>query len=218
VRRGAAVATVFAVLFAALAGIARGDGDPASDYLLTQPAFVPFTAPSPALRAQLTALAAASAKQGYPVRVAVIQSKNDLGTIPQLLGKPGVYARFLGAELRFAYRGRLLVVMRQGYGFTRNGNPDHQGIRTLAGVPKPAGNSSDQLTQAAITALRRVAAGAGHPLPAKVASVTPSTGGGGGGSGGSSVEIVGGVVVLALLGVAGLLFFARRPAAGAGDS
>jgi hypothetical protein len=163
----------------------------------------------------LTALAAASAKQGYPVRVAVIQSKNDLGAIPQLLGKPGEYARFLGAELRFAYRGRLLVVMQQGYGFTRNGNPDHQGIRTLAAVPKPAGNSSDQLTQAAITALRRVAAGAGHPLPAKVASVTPSTGGG---SGDSTVEIVGGVVVLALLAVAGLLFFARRPAAGAGDS
>jgi hypothetical protein len=217
VRRGTAIAAVLAVLFAALAGIARGDGDPASDYLLTQPAFVPFNAPSPALRAQLTGLAAASAKQGYPVRVAVIQSKNDLGAIPQLLGKPGEYARFLGAELRFAYRGRLLVVMQQGYGFTKNGNPDHQGIRTLAGVPKPAGNSSDQLTQAAITALRRVAAGAGHPLPANVAAVTPSTGGGGG-SGISTVEIAGGVVVLSLLAAGALLFFARRSAAGAGDS
>jgi hypothetical protein len=211
------MATVVAVLFAALAGIARGDGDPASDYLLTQPAFVPFNPPSPALRAELTGLAAASAKRGYPVRVAVIQSKRDLGAIPQLLGKPGVYARFLGAELRFAYRGRLLVVMQQGYGFTKNGNPDQQGMRTLAGVPKPAGNSSDQLTQAAITALRRVAAGAGHPLPANVAEVTPSTGGGGG-SGISTVEIAAGVVVLALIAVGLLLFLARRSGTGAGAS
>jgi hypothetical protein len=211
------MATVLAMLFAAAAVVADGDGDPASDYLLTQPVFVPFNSPSPALRAELTGLAAASARRGYPVRVAVIQSKRDLGAVPQLLGKPGEYARFLGAELRFAYRGRLLVVMKQGYGFTKNGDPDRQGMRALAGAPKPAGNSSDQLTQAAITALRRVAAGAGHPLPADVAAVTPSTGGGGG-SGISTVEIAAGVVVLALIAVGLLFVFARRPGAGAGAS
>ncbi|HEU0193171.1 MAG TPA: hypothetical protein VFQ71_03175 [Gaiellales bacterium] len=213
--RWAAVALAVAGLCAATSGVARGDGDPASDYLLTQPVFVPYNAPSPALRGELTALAKASARKGYPVRVAVIQSKRDLGAIPQLLGKPGEYARFLGAELRFAYRGRLLVVMQQGYGFTKNGNPDHQGLRTLANVPGPAGNSSDQLTQAAIVALRRVAAGAGHPLPARVAVVAPSTGGG---SGSSTVEIAGGVVVVALLACGLLLFFARRSATGGTDS
>jgi len=108
--------------------------------------------------------------------------------------------------------------MKQGYGFTKNSKPDQQGMRTLAGVPKPAGNSSDQLTRAAIVALRRVAAGAGHPLPAKVAAVTPPTGGGGGGSGRSTVEIAGGVVILALLACGLLLFFARRSATGGVDS
>jgi len=215
--RWAAIAVAVAALYAVTAGSALGDGDPASDYLLTQPVFVPFNSPSPALHAQLIGLAKASAQKGYPVRVAVIQSKRDLGAIPQLLGKPDVYARFLGAEIAFAYRGRLLVVMKQGYGFTKNSKPDQQGMRTLAGVPKPAGNSSDQLTRAAIVALRRVAAGAGHPLPAKVAAVTPPTGGGGG-SGSSTVEIAGGVVILALLACGLLLFFARRSATGGVDS
>ena len=81
----------------------------------------------------------------------MIQSKLDLGAIPQLLGKPRTYARFLGAELRFAYRGQLLTAMHNGYGLTRNGNPVPGADKILSGIPLPKGNTPDELTQAAIT-------------------------------------------------------------------
>ena len=143
---------------------AYADGDPASDFLVSQRVFVPFNAPRPQLKQELIALAIEAKRAGFPIRVAVIQAKADLGAIPQLYGKPETYARFLGAELRWIYTNRLLVVMRQGYGYTRRSAD--QGLCRLAGVAAAAsGNSPDQLTQAAITAVRRLATAAGHPLP-----------------------------------------------------
>ena len=142
------------------------DGDPASDYLLFQPVFTPVHPPSATLKQRLVALADAAKKQGFPIRVAVIQAPIDLGAVPQLLGRPATYARFLGAELRFAYRGRLLVVMQQGYGYTQKGKPVPGGAKLLRSIAKPPGNTPDQLTAAAIVALRRVSAASGHTLPA----------------------------------------------------
>jgi hypothetical protein len=56
--------------------------------------------------------------------------------------------------------------MEQGYGYTRGGHPIAGAARAVAALPHPAGNSADELTRAAIMALRRLAADAGHPLPA----------------------------------------------------
>ena len=195
---------------AASGGAAHADGDPASDWLLTQPVFVPFDAPSPALKAELIATAKAAKARGYPVRVAVIQAPTDLGAIPQLLGKPSIYARFLGAELRFAYRGRLLVVMQDGYGFTENGKPEPQGMKALANLPKPAGNTPDDLTRSAITALHTVAAAAGHPLPKHIAVVEPGSASGGTSfvSAHRTAIVAGAVVIVALLAAGGVLAFA----------
>ena len=53
---------------------------------------------------------------GLPIKVAIIGNKTDLGAVPQLWAKPQVYARFLGAELRFVYKDTLLIVMPQGFG------------------------------------------------------------------------------------------------------
>ena len=142
------------------------DGDPASDYLLYQPVFTPLHPPSGPVKQRLTALADAAKKDGFPIRVAVIQAPVDLGAVPQLLGRPATYARFLGAELRFAYHGRLLVVMKQGYGYTKDGRPVARAAKLLNSIAKPSGNSPDQLTAAATVALRHVAAASGHPLPA----------------------------------------------------
>ena len=49
---------------------------------------------------------------GYPLRVAVIASPTDLGSITELWRRPASYARFLGQELSLVYlHGTLLVVM-----------------------------------------------------------------------------------------------------------
>jgi hypothetical protein len=154
------------VLLCLTSGVAWADGDPASDYLISQPVFTPVHQPSTTLKQRLFALADAAKKQGFPIRVAVIQAPIDLGAVPQLLGRPATYARFLGAELRFAYRGHLLVVMQQGYGYTQKGKPVPGGARLLRSIAKPPGNTPDQLTAAAILALRRISAASGHTLPA----------------------------------------------------
>ncbi len=142
------------------------DGDPASDYLLYQPVFTPLRPPSAPLKERLTALADAAKRQGFPIRVAVIQAPADLGAVPQLLGHPATYARFLGAELRFAYHGRLLVVMKEGYGYTKDGRPVARATKLISSIAKPRGDSPDQLTAAATVALRRIATASGHHLPA----------------------------------------------------
>jgi hypothetical protein len=227
-RRRTRAGLAIAALLVCVPQAAMGDGDPASDFLLSQPVFVPYSAPSPQLRATLFALAEAAKRAGCQTRVAVIQRKVDLGAIPQLLGKPKTYARFLGAELRFAYRGQLLVVMEQGYGLTRNGAPVPGADRTLAGIPPPAGNSPDQLTTAAIGALRHVCAASGFRLPTNAELARASAG-----SGGASVStftsflsrnrtlLLAGVIVLCGLVAAGSLLIAAggsdRPRRGADE-
>ena len=69
--------------------------------------------------AQLNALLTAAHRDGYLVRVAVIGSRSDLGSVTALWRQPQSYARFLGQELALVFHGPLLVVMPNGYGFVR---------------------------------------------------------------------------------------------------
>ncbi len=114
------IAALIAVCLVAAvaAGSARADGDPASDYLLVQRVFVPYEAATAAKQKRdLTAAVTAANKAGFKIRVAVIESAYDLGSVTALWRKPQTYARFLGAELAFVYSQRLLVVMPNGFGF-----------------------------------------------------------------------------------------------------
>ncbi len=104
--------------------LARADGDPASDYLLTRSTFVPpDLGISTADAARLSATVAAARSRGYPIHVALIGSAYDLGSVVSLDRKPKQYARFLGTELTLVYHGRLLVVMPNGFGVSRAGKP-----------------------------------------------------------------------------------------------
>jgi hypothetical protein len=161
----AVAAAALVALDASVPSSAVADGDPASDFLVGHRVFVPFQDPNPILVQQLTTLVREATRNQFPIKVAVIQARQDLGANPQLLGKPEIYARFLGAELRWRYRNALLVVMVEGYGYTRTGRPVRGSARAVAELPRPAGNSPDDLTRAAIAALRRLAAASGHPLP-----------------------------------------------------
>lgn len=115
-RIGALIAVC--LVAAVTAGSARADGDPASDYLLVQRVFVPYEAATAAKQKHdLMAAVTAANKAGFKIRVAVIESTYDLGSVTVLWRKPQTYARFLGAELAFVYSQRLLVVMPNGFGF-----------------------------------------------------------------------------------------------------
>jgi hypothetical protein len=158
------VVTLVAVtVLAALApAVANADGDPASDYLLVQNVFLPFDVKIPAAKGnQLAQLVANAKRAGFRIRVAVIGTRYDLGSVPVLYGKPQRYAEFLGMEIRFVYHGRLLVVMPNGFGYSVAGKPAPAGA--LAGLAPP-GRDAVRLVDGAMTALRRLAAADGVHL------------------------------------------------------
>jgi hypothetical protein len=100
---------------------ALADGDPASDYLITQQLFVSFKATfSDSNATRLRALLDDSKRKGFPLKVAVIAGRYDLGSVPSLFGKPQQYASFLGQEDYYFFKDELLVVMPQGYGLYKH--------------------------------------------------------------------------------------------------
>ena len=156
----------FALLAASAAGVvppARADGDPASDVLLTQSVFVPYGAPvSPAVVSQLETVVARAKAAGYPIKVAIVRVPYDLGAVTSLYGKPQVYAKFLGRELMFLYRGRLLVVMPQGYGYYDGRRRHGSELRVLRSLG--VGKGPDQIVESAVGAVAGLARAGGHPV------------------------------------------------------
>jgi hypothetical protein len=147
------------------APVARANGDPASDYLLTQSVFLPFTQTIDRNQVKrLDALLKEANTQHYRIRVALILSPSDLGTAFSLFDKPQKYAEFLGLELSYVYRDRLLVVMPKGYGYSVSGDPDSKPAQVLKRLPAPGRNATKEV-EAAIVALQRLAAAEGHKLP-----------------------------------------------------
>jgi hypothetical protein len=163
-----AVSAVAAGMFTATA---RADGDPASDYLLVQKVFFPIDVKfPPAQQAKLSGLVEAANRAGFKIRVALIASRYDMGSVTSLYGKPRMYARFLSTEIAFVYKERLLVVMPDGFGFNRPHHPSAQAYGVLRTIPIRAGNTG--LLGAAQTAVQRLASAAGVKVsaPADVAT------------------------------------------------
>jgi hypothetical protein len=155
-RVGVLAAALVVTLLAPAAG--RADGDPASDYLLVRSVFLPFNSPKSPEADRLTEVVRRANQAGFRIRVALIAHPYDLGTAYALMGKPQLYARFLGEELSFVYHGRLLVTMPDGYGFTlRGGHPDPSAQRVVARLPAPGGQLSGLASGAAV-AVQRLAA------------------------------------------------------------
>jgi cytochrome oxidase Cu insertion factor (SCO1/SenC/PrrC family)/thiol-disulfide isomerase/thioredoxin len=204
-----------AVLAAAVLapGTALADGDPGSDVLLFQPLFLEADAGIPVKeQAQLGALLGAARRAGFPIRVAIVAKRFDLGAVTGLWGKPRSYARFLGLELRQAYSGRLLVVMPNGLGFNWPGHDGAGAEQTLARIKITPGGSG--LAGAAQTAIRSLASAAGVKLPASgpaqpsaqpsSAVPTPAS------TPGSNADTVAAIVAVALAAAAGLALLIRR--------
>jgi hypothetical protein len=197
-----------AAILAQTVGIALGDGDPASDVLLQQDVFLPY---QPQVCKQVkTALETAtrrSSAAGYPVKVAVIGSISDLGSVPQFFGRPSAYADFLGQELSsFSAHIKkrvagvpLLVAMPGGLALTHADPPAKDVVKQIK-VPSDA--DPNALARAAVKAVPEIATAAGHPVqPVKVES---------GCSQKQSTVLLFAIPILLLL-VAGLLVRFRRP-------
>jgi hypothetical protein len=150
-------------LLLVLTASAQADGDPASDVLVFKAYFLPYAPQTPVdAEQQLNVATAAADRAGYPIRVAVISGPADLGIVPQYDGKPTEYAPFLGQELKFAYKGGLLIVMDDGYGLY--GIDDPKVVEALAALPKPASNDPKDLAIAGANAVVALSTAAGKTL------------------------------------------------------
>ena len=154
---------------------ARADGDPASDVLVSQSLYLPADAGVSAQElAQLNGVLGAVQRSGTPVRVAVIPSAYDLGSVDALWLKPKTYARFLGVELSLIYKQALLIVMPNGFGLNWPGHSTATADARLSNIRIGAGpRGFAAATEAAV----RAVAASDH-LP--VGSSRPPDGGGGG--------------------------------------
>jgi hypothetical protein len=195
----AASAAVAALVAARGAPPASADADPASDILLTQNVFLPYAPTvSPGLAKALTTLTGETERAGFPIKVAVIASATDLGGVSGLYGQPARYAPFLASEISFNRKQLVLVVMAAGLGTANVPDPG-----ALNGLQVDSSHGSDGLTRTAITAVVRLANGAGHAVRA------PHVSGGSSSSGVSPLIAFGAPVALVIL-AALLAGLARR--------
>jgi hypothetical protein len=201
-------AFVGALLVALLAAApALADGDPASDYLISQRVFFPYSTTIPRTdQGRLTGIAEGAASKGFPIRVALISSPYDLGSVTVLWRKPRQYAKFLGYELGLVQvHGALLTVMPNGMGFSWGKRNVAPGQALVSGIPVPPGQ--DGLATAAITAVHRLAASYGVRVSA---TATPS---GSHRNRNDRIVLIAAVVAALLFGgVARYLLKAQRPA------
>ncbi|RKQ93746.1 hypothetical protein C8N24_3617 [Solirubrobacter pauli] len=166
------LSALVAVFLSLCGGVAWADGDPASDVLASARVFWPYNLKVPAeSREQLNATVTAVTRNGLPVRVAMVQSEFDLGSVGVLFGHPQDYSQFLAQGLANFNRDWVIVVMPNGYGvyhcvpipevgFCEKALPseaDQKRLRTLAPVSK----SRQDMAAAAEQAVRTFAEGRG---------------------------------------------------------
>ena len=202
--RVATALVTLAALLAVPAG-ALADGDPASDVLLLRDLYLPYSPPpsKPPARA-LQQMLAKLRTEGYPFKLALIETRGDLGAFPELLGKPANYAKLLESEIAFkVHKPRLLVVMQDAGLAGRNLGA--KGDAIIAAIKPDPAQRSDGLVKAATEALGKLAAAGGHPVAVPKIGATSSDQG----SSHTALYIVAAIVVLAGLGLVAVSL--RRP-------
>jgi hypothetical protein len=139
-----------------------GGGDPASDVLTMSRMFLPFHQRVTRQVSGLKVVLRLAARAGYPVRVAVIASKLDLGADPALWRHPQRYAELLGGEISGINRDPILIVMPNGFGLYQPGRTRAASEAQLARTPAPA--KSSNLVVLAAAEIKNLAAASGHPI------------------------------------------------------
>jgi hypothetical protein len=169
------LAAAIAVLCAPAVALAHGD--PASHYLETGSLYPSFEhQPSQNVELQLLGVLGAAKKAGYPIKVSLVTAA-DVADTPEMLNKPQEYAEYVVGALvgsRVPVEAPVVIVTPAGIGVAGPGAAEMPGVAT--------GKTGDALAAAAMTAVRDIAAKAGHPLPANIppaqVAVVPPKGGG----------------------------------------
>jgi hypothetical protein len=173
-------AAIFATAPAAFA-----HGDPSSHFLETGLLY-PAIGDPPTQQTELALLGLlyAARDNGYPIKVTLVANTQDVIEDPSMLNQPQDYADFVAGEVGRGrpLRGPILVVSPMGYGLAGNVPGEGGELRPLdrgesntlvAGLGPVAGEGGEALAVGAQAAVRRLAAGAGHPLPDVVAPAQP---------------------------------------------
>jgi hypothetical protein len=162
------------VLTLVIAPPAFADGDPPSDVLVGQDVYYGWGLD---LRvkaaAQLPAMLTTAREHGFELKVALIANFSDLGLAGMFWQKPGEYVRYLGEELSLVYRGRLLILMRNGYALYYDGKVPGKERRVLSRLGRPG--KTTRFFASAIEAVQQLAAANGVKLA--VPNVKPPAGG-----------------------------------------
>jgi hypothetical protein len=172
-RRSLSSLAVVLAAAAAVAAPAWAHGDPASEYLVDHEVFFPLYAPlGEEEQLKLAALVREANAKGFPIRLALIATRRDLGTEGDAWLKPADYAAALDQDLVYYYRGRLLVAMPNGFGLVYPKHGVASATRLLARIrpgATPAG-----LAAAATTAIERLAAAEGVRVAPPAQVTTPA--------------------------------------------
>lgn len=196
--RGAAWGAAVAAVSLCLPAAAQANGDPASHILPAKRVFTPLGAAVDSGKlGHLDALVEEADEAGFPIRVALILEPTDLGTAFSLYNRPQRYAELLGFELSFIWKGRLLIVMPEGFGYVIDGKPDKSASTLLERLPPP-GRDPTREAEAATRAIQRLSRAAGYTL------VVPS------GSAARDRITIAAAVVLGVAFAGGLLLYRRQ--------
>jgi hypothetical protein len=117
---------------------------------------------------RLTSLLTLSQRAGFPIRVAMINSATDLGTVTQFWGKPagpGDYAYYLRTELQNLYGGQILVVMPNGFGLWGPPHGRDAVSKAELSVRALSPGHGVSLAAAAMAAVPLLAQADGHDIP-----------------------------------------------------
>ena len=178
---------LIAVFVCCFGGVAWADGDPASDVLASARVFWPYNLKVPEdSRARLNETVNTVTRNGLPVRVAMVQSEFDLGSVGVLFGHPQDYSQFLAQGLANFNRDWVVVVMPGGYGVYHcvpiadvgacekalPAEADQKRLRALAPVSK----SGEDMAAAAELAVRTFAEGRGVSADSGTSVVAPVAG------------------------------------------
>jgi hypothetical protein len=158
-RLGIALAVLLVAAISPAVPQASADLDPPSDVLVFDDVYFPNEPKvCSEIKRGLEQLTADAKRQGYPIKVALVQSETDLGGVPQLMGKPQEYVNFLYTEISRQIEGAaVLAVMPGGFGLA----PPKLEAAVLADISVPKDADSNRLARAAIDAIPRLASEGG---------------------------------------------------------
>jgi hypothetical protein len=135
--------------------------------LLQQDVFLPYSPPtSDGVARALLDLTRRMRADGWPIKVAIVASPNDLGAYGALFSDPQHYTNVLAQELR---NPRLLVVTPVGFGGRQLGDGVN---RALDGL-EPVQGGGDRLARQALIAVARLAAEDGHRVTMPPVDTSP---------------------------------------------